>query len=208
MRNYIFIIGPRKLQNESMAVLLEHQTGAKCISSTDYFFQINQVENGKNILILLDCPQLEMEKILLHYEQKGPFQALFNVSPGKGIEEKAISMGVRGIFYENDSIDRFVKGIRAIFNGEFWLSREIMAKCILMKKERNNGPKKAISLLTQREREILSIIVGGATNDEIADRLYISPHTVKTHIYNIFKKINVPNRLQAALWVSKNLANN
>jgi DNA-binding CsgD family transcriptional regulator len=62
-----------------------------------------------------------------------------------------------------------------------------------------------ISILTQREREILSIVVGGATNEEIANKLYISPHTVKTHIYNIFKKINVPNRLQAALWVSRNL---
>ena len=49
------------------------------------------------------------------------------------------------------------------------------------------------------------MVAVGVKNEEIADRLCISPHTVKTHIYNIFKKIGVPNRLQAALWAAQNL---
>ena len=53
--------------------------------------------------------------------------------------------------------------------------------------------------------EVLALVSSGARNDEIADRLFISPHTVKTHLYKIYKKIGVPNRLQAALWASKNL---
>ena len=65
--------------------------------------------------------------------------------------------------------------------------------------------KKDASVLTKREVEILKMVAIGAKNEVIADDLCISPNTVKTHIYNIFKKINVPNRLQAALWVAKNL---
>ena len=57
----------------------------------------------------------------------------------------------------------------------------------------------------ERQIEILAMVAVGATNDEIADKLCISPHTVKTHLYRIFKKINVPNRVQAALWAAKNL---
>jgi len=60
-------------------------------------------------------------------------------------------------------------------------------------------------LLTQREIEILALVAVGARNEEVADELCISPHTVKSHLHNIFKKIDVPNRLQAALWAAKNL---
>jgi DNA-binding CsgD family transcriptional regulator len=59
--------------------------------------------------------------------------------------------------------------------------------------------------LTRREREILDLIADGFSNQQIADELFISPHTVKTHLHNIFKKINVKRRLQAALWAAKNL---
>ena len=59
--------------------------------------------------------------------------------------------------------------------------------------------------MTEREQQVLSVIAKGATNQEISAHLKISQHTVKTHIYNIYQKINVPNRLQAALWASQNL---
>ena len=60
-------------------------------------------------------------------------------------------------------------------------------------------------MLTHREREILKTIATGASNAEIAQALFISVHTVKTHVYNIFKRIKVSSRLQAALWATKYL---
>ncbi len=61
------------------------------------------------------------------------------------------------------------------------------------------------TILTPRQVEILALVAVGATNEQIADKLCISPQTVKSHLYNIFKKINVPNRVQAALWAAKHL---
>jgi LuxR family transcriptional regulator of csgAB operon len=49
------------------------------------------------------------------------------------------------------------------------------------------------------------MVASGASNGEIADALNISYHTVKTHLNNIYKKIDTPNRFQAALWATKNL---
>jgi DNA-binding CsgD family transcriptional regulator len=74
---------------------------------------------------------------------------------------------------------------------------------------RNNCQDKATttycSVLTRRETEILAHVAVGGTNEQIAEKLRISPHTVRNHLYHIHKKINAPNRLQAALWAAKNL---
>jgi DNA-binding NarL/FixJ family response regulator len=76
----------------------------------------------------------------------------------------------------------------------------------MMEKRGKDVPaKKDKALLTSREIEILAMISLGNKNEAIAEKLFISQNTVKTHIYNIFKKIDVPNRLQASLWAAKNL---
>ena len=61
------------------------------------------------------------------------------------------------------------------------------------------------TVLTEREMEILKVLTSGAKNEEIANKLFISPHTVKTHLYTIYRKIQVNNRLQAVIWANKNL---
>lgn len=61
-----------------------------------------------------------------------------------------------------------------------------------------------VSPLTQREIEVLRMVASGATNKDIAADLYISEHTVKTHIVHIFNKLNVNDRTQASVWAAKN----
>ena len=116
-----------------------------------------------------------------------------------------MALGVKGVFYDQDPIERFAKGVSAVFNGELWVSREILTKYVMRNREEESISRQEEALLTTREVEILTMISAGAKNEEIAEKLHISPHTVKTHIYNIFKKINVPNRLQAALWAASHL---
>ena len=159
----------------------------------------------------MDCQGIDPESLSNELGSHGQdtlsriFIALFNVDPSLGIEEEAVVRGVKGIFYEQDPVDRLPKGVSAILDGELWVSREIMSKYILKYKGQSGFPKGDATGLTRREMEILVMVAAGAKNEEIADKLCISPHTVKTHIYNIFRKIDVPNRLQAALWAAKNL---
>jgi len=209
----IYIIGPRRLQNRLMALFLERETGAKCFEN-ELFPPMPDIDgNGSSQpgLVLLDCLEKDMDSSLAMLGSDSErllsqdLVAFFNVGPELVDTESALGRGVRGFFYEQDPPERFPKGVRAILDGELWVSREIMARCILENRDRDIVKKEDAAILTPREAEILIMVATGAKNEEIAERLFISPNTVKTHIYNIFKKINVPNRLQAALWAAKNL---
>lgn len=209
----IYIIGPRSLQNELMAFFLHQETGATCMSRKN----ARRIPLGdkrkisKPVLILFDCLEKNLEKYLSELESnvktilKQNYIALFNISHGHGIEEKALKQGVRGFFYEHDPLRIFPKGIGVILNGQLWASRRILTKTILEIKDKDIVTKKEARILTPREVEILSMAAAGASNEQIANELFISANTVRTHIYNMFKKINVPNRLQASLWAAKNL---
>jgi DNA-binding CsgD family transcriptional regulator len=208
----IWIIGPRSLQNELLASLLAKKTGAWCACGDSVTQALASRETPHNSgLFLFDCLG---ENADTWVEKVGPDEqplvsphlvAFFNVSKDLGIEARAIRAGVRGFFYVEDQPDHIRKGVRAIFEGELWVSREIMSRCILEEKGREKPFPRGAHGLTAREIEILSLLAIGATNEEISEKLFISINTVKTHIYNLFHKINVPNRLQAALWAAKNL---
>ncbi len=214
MEKAIYIVGNMKLQNSLMSAYLEQTTGVTCQAVEDAS-RIPHNGNGTGAgkrLILLDCGGTNVENYLSALSKNGKrnpggdLLGLFNLLRENGMEEESLGYGVRGFFYQGDPIDQIVKGIRAIFEGELWLSRKIMTRCILNHHRQSLPPnEQKPRILSRREEEILVIVAKGATNEDIAEELCISIHTVKTHLYNIFKKIKASGRFQAALWATKHL---
>ena len=190
----------------------------ECFENFDLFnFWKHEKTNGKDrSLIMWDYENNVEDKLWmnlkvcnnLHENDQLKF-ALFNLPQGTGIEKYMLYQGVMGVFYRNDDIEMLLKGIKAILQGELWFSRKLLSEFVL--EINNNGDQEDDDeiqdlTLTPREEEILLMIAAGYSNSDIAEYLCITASTVKTHVYNIFQKINVPNRLQAALWTVKNLS--
>jgi DNA-binding NarL/FixJ family response regulator len=207
----IYVIGPHQLQNELMASFIENGTGVRCFVGDDIrrVPRTGREAKGQK-LILLDCRERGAEELLAEVrpENRGfalrEFLAMFNLNEALEIEQEALALGVRGFFYEHDHLETLLKGVRAILAEEFWVSRYKLAR-ILEESCPGSPEKGALNALTAREKEVLTSLVQGATNEMIAKKLFISPHTVKTHIYHIFRKLKVTNRLQAAQWAMKHL---
>jgi LuxR family transcriptional regulator of csgAB operon len=208
----IHIVGPLMFQNKLMAWYLEEKTGLACNCSIELDAAFFSDRNGQQTgLVLLDCLGSDYTSLwstiraLFEADKKGIFVAIFNMGSGQRFGNDLVKRGVRGVFYDDDPLPNLAKGVPAILEGELWFSRKDLMKCIL---EADTSSKLAMELkaqLTAREREILLLIASGINNSQIADKLNISRNTVKTHLYNIYNKINVPNRLQAALWAAKHL---
>lgn len=123
-----------------------------------------------------------------------------------GLEEyvyEALKAGAAGFFVKTDSPERLVEAVRVIASGEVLLAPEITRRLIdrfLAAAPPNAPAPPALAELTARELEVLTHIARGLSNAEIAQTLYISEGTVKTHVARILAKLNLRNRVQAVVF--------
>jgi DNA-binding NarL/FixJ family response regulator len=161
--------------------------------------------------ILRDVAALDLEKILYYMGKMPTVKAIiigirFN-------EENVVMMmlgGVRGFFRFEQGVQQLIKCIRVVFRGEIWLEADTNTRVFeeVLKKFRMRRDliqpltelsSEKLKMLSPREMEIMELISHSMTNEEIADKLFISSKTVKTHLRNMFLKAEIKNRVEAAL---------
>ena len=115
----------------------------------------------------------------------------------------AVMAGACGYLLKDSSIEELLAGIRAAAAGESLISPQIASKVLqrLRSQGRSEGAAETIRAeLSDREIEVLKLIANGKDNAVIAQELFISPKTVKNHISNILMKLQIENRIQAAVY--------
>jgi len=126
-------------------------------------------------------------------------------SPQEEIEFEAIRAGSYGCISNASDLNTLLKAIRVVGRGELWVSRLVAARFI-RKLLQPETPRLSLSNgLTPREWKVLGLLASGSRNKEIANRLSVSENTVKTHLYTIYRKINVDCRLAATLYYFQNV---
>ena len=112
---------------------------------------------------------------------------------------QAFYAGARGIFSRHDSVESLSKCIRSVYEGQIWANSEqltfaveALASSPVVRAVDANG----LSLLSQREMEVVRSLAEGLTNREIAERLGLSQHTIKNYLFRVYDKLGVSSRLE------------
>ncbi|EBJ6732329.1 transcriptional regulator CsgD [Salmonella enterica] len=189
--------------------LLQHLKQSLAITGKLHNIQRSLEDISASCIVLMDM--MEADKKLIHYWQDNLIRQNNNIKtlllntpddyPYREIENWP---HINGVFYATEDQEHVVSGLQGILRGECYFSQKLASYLITHSGNyRYNSTESA--LLTHREKEILNKLRIGASNNEIARSLFISENTVKTHLYNLFKKIAVKNRTQAVSWANDNL---
>lgn len=209
----IVIHGPTNVYNESLQYVLAHELYIPCKLSGDLnsVATICDTSEGDDSILLFDASDGYHEAALLtldgrkRHGRSGPTYAIYNLPRGIKLRAETLRRGVRGLFFAEDKLWVLLKGVRALLKGEVWLSHDTLLDLALDDPISSLAQGAEASGLSQREIEVLAHASRGESNDEISELLCVSTHTVKTHLYNIYRKISVNNRFQASLWAAKHI---
>jgi DNA-binding NarL/FixJ family response regulator len=161
--------------------------------------------------VLRDSAAIDLKKML---DYRNIFPNMKTIVIGIRFNEENVMVmiqgGIRGFFRFALSDEQLIKCIRMVAKGNIWLDDELITPVFdefvkeFMKRRDLFQPlthlsSEKLKMLSPREMDILELINHSMTNEEIADKLFISSKTVKTHLRNIFLKSGIRNRVEAAL---------
>jgi two-component system, NarL family, nitrate/nitrite response regulator NarL len=205
----ILIADDHPIFRDGLRRLLEAEPGLKVIGEAcDGAEAVKMARELKPDILLLDLamprhPGLEALRDLGSGQQSVRVILLTAAAEKQQIVE-ALQLGARGVVLKDSATQLLLKSIQTVMSGEYWVGRESVSNLVqylrtLVQSSGEEAKQKKFGL-TPRELEIVSAVVAGYANKEIAEYFKISEDTVKHHLSNIFDKLGVSTRLELALF--------
>lgn len=146
------------------------------------------------VLLDLRLPRTQGLDVMaaLHQSTLSPKVLVLTIHDDEDIVLSTVRAGACGYVLKTASCDELMAAIRAVATGGYYFSEDVMFT--LAQGDRPGDQK---TLLTERERDVLSLLTTGVSNKEIGKQLYLSPDTVKTHLGSIYRKLGVRGRAEA-----------
>jgi two-component system, NarL family, response regulator LiaR len=206
----VLIVDDHKVVRQGLRTFLElHEDIDVVGEAEDGKSAVEQVRQLKPDVVLMDLVMPNMDGITatqqLH-ELGLPAKVIALTSFSE--DDKvfpAIQAGAASYLLKDVSPDDLVEAIRAVHHGEARLHPDIARKLMQQVTQmRTAAQEKSVDELTERERDVIRLVAVGRNNREIAQELFISEKTVKSHISNILGKLNLEHRTQLAIYAIKN----
>ena len=205
----ILLADDHPILRHGLRKLLEVEPDLRVIGEAgDGIEAVKGVHRLKPDLLLLDL-NMPRQTGLEALREIGPMSSTRTVVLAAAIEKaqvaEAIQFGARGVVLKESATELLLRCIRAVMRGQYWVGREVVFSLIealrdLLPMDGNRQNGQANFGLTPREMEVITAVVNGYTNKDIAQSFSLSIQTVKHHLTSIFDKLGVSNRLELALF--------
>lgn len=174
------------------------------IQAVDYY----QIKKPDIVLMDINMPKKNGLQALELIKQRDPNAKIIMLTFHQDKEYlfQSLELGASGYVLKDADGYVLIEAIRKVYNGETYIQPAMAKELVVEFKkylEKGKANAKKSNILSERELEVLRLIAKGLLNKEIAKTLYISEKTVKHHVSNIFKKLNVSDRTQAAIYALK-----
>ena len=204
----VMLVDDHEVVLEGLIRILEKQGGIQIVSVAGSAEEaLEKLERFPPDVIVVDIqlPGMNGIELIKRIKKSHPeIEAItLTVFDDEQFARQAIKAGAIGYVIKDAAKDELVKAVRSAAKGETLISTSVARKLIdEMTEPAAKRKKKAEGFegLSQREVDVIKLMARGHNNRQIADLLYISEHTVKVHIRNIFRKIDVTDRTNAVLW--------
>ena len=186
----------------------ELQVVAEAADGTDAVAQVRELHHDV-LLLDLAMPRVPGMDVLRELSSDGNHIQTKIIVLTAAVERmeivQALQLGARGVVMKEAATQLLMKAIRTVMSGQYWIGREAVGDIVEFLRSNPSGEKPPRNYgLTKREMDILTTIVAGLSNKEIARRFSLSEDTVKHHLTNIFDKVGVASRLELALFAINN----
>ena len=208
----IVLIEDNRMLREGLANLIREQPGFQVLAASANIIEaLQKVRDAKPRVVLVDFGLQNHDSLRLtatvHREVPEARVIVMGLLPLHEDIADFVRAGASGFVMKDAAIEEFFETIRTVANGTDVLPTQLTGSLFRQIAERavkgGKSPVLEAVRLTQRERQVVELIGEGLSNKEIAARLHVAIHTVKSHVHNVLEKLALHTRLEVAAFTRR-----